>query len=150
MRGDNFLTHEFVEFIPDELMERTIYISIDCATISHKCCCGCGNEVVTPLSPTDWRLIFDGKTISLEPSIGNWGYDCQSHYWVTHNRVEWAAQFSKDKIDAVRRYDRDLKQTYFNSVDTAAYSSLSNAAKTKQADEKPLNIWQKFKNWLLS
>jgi Family of unknown function (DUF6527) len=33
------------------------------------CCCGCGEKVVTPLRPTDWKLIFDGKTISLDPSL---------------------------------------------------------------------------------
>jgi hypothetical protein len=50
----------------------TIYISIRFATVGHKCCCGCGREVITPLSPTDWSLTSDGETVSLHPSIGNW------------------------------------------------------------------------------
>jgi hypothetical protein len=56
MRQDFVLRHEFVEFIPDELKEGTIYVSIRFATAAHLCCCGCGNKVVTPLRPTDWTL----------------------------------------------------------------------------------------------
>jgi hypothetical protein len=67
MKPDRVLNHEFVEFIPDELKEWTIYISIPYATVAHKCCCGCGTEVVTPLSPTDWKLTFDGESIFAGP-----------------------------------------------------------------------------------
>ncbi len=89
MRGNLVLVPKFVEFIPGELEANTIYISIPYATAIHNCCCGCGGRVVTPLSPTDWRLIFDGRSISLEPSIGNWNYQCRSHYWIRNNRVIW-------------------------------------------------------------
>ncbi len=61
------LRQEFVDLIPDELAEGTVYVSILYATVVHKCCCGCGNEVVTPLGPTDWQLVFDGESISLTP-----------------------------------------------------------------------------------
>ncbi len=73
--------HKFVDVVPGQLERETLYVSIPFATAAHLCLCGCGHEVVTPLSPTDWRLIFDGATVSLEPSIGNWSYPCQSHYW---------------------------------------------------------------------
>src|SRR5205807_234586 len=62
------LAHEFVEYMPDQLKDGVLYVSIPFATGAHKCCCGCGQEVVTPLSPTDWKLIFDGRSISLDPS----------------------------------------------------------------------------------
>jgi hypothetical protein len=88
------LTYEFVEFIPDDLKEGTIYVSVGFATVAHKCCCGCGNDVVTPLSPTGWNLTFDGKSISLEPSIGNWSFDCRSHCWIRGNRVRWARRWT--------------------------------------------------------
>ena len=83
-----------------------IYISIRFATASHLCGCGCGNEVVTPLRPTDWKLIFDGKTISLYPSIGNWSFPCQSHYWIRHNAVQWDLTWSQQEVDLARAYDR--------------------------------------------
>ena len=53
MSQDIILKHEFVEFIPDELEQGKIYISIRFATASHLCLCGCGNKVVTPIRPTD-------------------------------------------------------------------------------------------------
>ena len=52
------IAHRFVEFIPDQIEEGILYISIEYCTAIHKCICGCGNEVVTPLSPTDWELEF--------------------------------------------------------------------------------------------
>ena len=81
------MQHKFVEFIPDVIEEGVLYISIEYCTAIHKCVCGCGNEVVTPLSPTDWELTFNGKTVSLDPSIGNWSFKCQSHYWIAKNSI---------------------------------------------------------------
>lgn len=83
------LSHKFVKNVPEQLEDGIVYISMEYATAIHKCCCGCGNEVVTPFSPTDWELIFDGKTISLYPSIGNWNFGCKSHYWIINNEVKW-------------------------------------------------------------
>lgn len=110
------LKHEFVEYIPDNIKNGTIYVSVTFATAVHKCCCGCGQEVVTPISPTDWKLIFDGETISLYPSIGNWGFPCQSHYWIENNIVKWAPKWSKDKINAARAYDTLNKEKYYSKV----------------------------------
>ena len=80
MKQPTVLDTEFVMSIPDSLAERTLYVSMEYATVTHKCCCGCGLEVVTPLSPTDWKLTFDGVSVSLDPSIGNWSFPCRSHY----------------------------------------------------------------------
>lgn len=113
MKREMILKHEFVEFIPNELKEGTIYVSIPFATVAHKCCCGCGNEIVTPLSPTDWKLVFDGQTISLDPSIGNWSFDCQSHYWIIRSRARWARRWSRKEIQAGRAHDRSTKKKYF-------------------------------------
>lgn len=109
------LTHEFVEFIPDVIDEEKLYVSMEYATMVHKCACGCGKEVVTPLSPTDWKLIFDGKTVSLEPSIGNWGFPCRSHYWVRNNRAVWAEDWSQARVNANRARDRRTKDEYYGT-----------------------------------
>lgn len=90
MKQDIVFKPAFVESLPETLKERTLYVCMEFATASHKCACGCGKEVVTPLSPTDWKLMFDGRTVTLHPSIGNWGFECRSHYWIRGNRVEWA------------------------------------------------------------
>lgn len=107
------IKHEFVQFIPDALEEGTVYVSIPYATAVHRCFCGCGSEVVTPLSPTDWELRFDGKSISLYPSIGSWALPCQSHYWIRNDRVIWARRWSLEEIERGRRQERREKEEYF-------------------------------------
>jgi Family of unknown function (DUF6527) len=109
---------EFVDVIPDELTDGVVYVSMRYATAVHRCCCGCGRETATPLSPTDWKLSFDGVSISLHPSIGNWGYPCESHYWIRDNRVVWAPKLSRAKITAGRVADRARKNDYFGTVET--------------------------------
>jgi hypothetical protein len=109
------ITHEFVDFVPDELEEGVVYVTVRYATAVHRCCCGCGNEVITPLSPTDWKLIFDGETISLDPSIGNWSFPCQSHYWLRRNKIVWAGPWSREQIEAGRARDRALKAAHADS-----------------------------------
>jgi hypothetical protein len=95
------IRHEFVEFIPEQLEEGVLYISIPYATAQHLCLCGCSYTVVTPLSLKRWRLTFDGETVSLWPSIGNWSFDCQSHYWIERNQVRWSRRFSQREIEEV-------------------------------------------------
>ena len=110
MKPEIVLAYEFVEYIPEELKERTLYISKEYGTAVHKCCCGCGREVVTPLSPTGWQLAFDGKSVSLYPSIGNWSLPCQSHYFIRKNKVVWAAQWTKQQIARSRAQEARAKE----------------------------------------
>jgi hypothetical protein len=76
--------------MPEPLESDTLYVSLRFGIVSHLCCCGCGNEVVTPISRKGWQLIYDGESISLYPSVGNAGLACQSHYWINGSVVEWA------------------------------------------------------------
>ena len=119
MKPEVVLTHEFVEFIPDDLKERTLYISITYCTAVHKCCCGCGREVVTPLSPTGWQLIFDGKTISLYPSIGSWSLPCQSHYFITKSRVVWAPTWTQKQIARGRMREAKAREKHYADAQNA-------------------------------
>ncbi|WNK00450.1 DUF6527 family protein [Thalassospiraceae bacterium LMO-JJ14] len=107
--------HEFVEFIPEKLAERTIYVSINYATATHKCACGCGAEVVTPISPTDWKLMFDGRSVSLHPSIGNWSLKCRSHYWIKNDRISWAEDWSPERVAAFRGQKKTIRITSSSS-----------------------------------
>lgn len=104
------ITPIFVEFIPENIEDGKLYISEVYQTAIHKCCCGCGEEVVTPLSPADWQLRKVGQKVSLRPSIGNWNYRCKSHYFITENRIEWAKKFSQEQIYEVQRRDKVAKQ----------------------------------------
>lgn len=149
MKKQIVLKHEFVEFIPDDLKEGIVYISIRFGTASHLCCCGCGNEVVTPIRPTDWQLIFDGKTISLYPSIGNWSFKCRSHYWIKNNKVVWAEAWSKEKIDAGRTYDQWAKEKYFASINagTATGNWRHTSLSPPETSKASKGLWQKVKRW---
>lgn len=107
---------EFVEFVPKELDEGILYISIPYRTTVHKCACGCGSKVTLPLRPHQWRFTYDGETVSLEPSVGNWGFPCQSHYWITENRIDWAPKWSREKIEANRVRDKTDRERYLRSL----------------------------------
>jgi len=131
MKNHQLLKHEFVEFIPDNTIEGTIYISIKYATIVHKCVCGCGSEVVTPLSPTDWQLAFDGVSISLYPSIGNWQFECRSHYWIRNNQVRWARSWSEEEIDSGRNFDKSTKEAFYRSETIAATATIKKKIRKK-------------------
>ena len=90
------LTVEFVKSVPERLADGVLYVSVEFATAVHLCGCGCRNEVVTPLSRrTGWKLLFDGETVSLTPSIGNWSFPCRSHYFITENNVLWAREIER-------------------------------------------------------
>lgn len=97
---------EFVEFIPQVLAPGVLYISERYRTASHLCACGCGEKVVTPLSPADWQLTHRNDLVSLYPSIGNWNYACGSHYWIRRNEVVWSGRMSAARIARVQERDR--------------------------------------------
>jgi len=113
----------FAEFIPDHIEEGVLYISEPYQTAIHKCCCGCGEEVVTPFSPVDWQLLKGEKGVSLNPSIGNWNYKCQSHYFIRNNQVVWAGQMNSKEIQKVQCRDLQDKQNYIAHLNTSRDSN---------------------------
>lgn len=129
--------HAFVEFVPERIDNGVIYISTQYATAVHLCACGCGHEVVTPLSPTDWKLIFDGVSISLTPSIGNWSFPCKSHYWIKRNSVDWATVWSQEQIDIGRQHDYEIKGRYFATP----------AILEPKKKHSGRGLWAKITNW---
>ena len=93
------LDHKFVESLPNPLENGILYISIPFRIIAHNCCCGCGKKVVLNLSPYEgWEFTYNGKTISIYPSIGNYGLKCQSHYFITKSVVEWVPRWNDDRF----------------------------------------------------
>lgn len=107
---------EFVEFIPDKVEKGVLYISTRYATATHKCACGCGEIVVTPIRPTDWTLTWNGETVTLNPSIGNWSLPCRSHYWIVENRIVWARKWSNLEVEASRAKDNLAKARYYDRL----------------------------------
>ena len=101
------LTHKFVEFIPEVLEQDVIYISMSYSTAIHLCMCGCGNEVVTPLTKRDWSIIYNGS-VSLRPSIGNWDFICQSHYFIT--RSEYVKAYNNCDDERILKAAGDITE----------------------------------------
>lgn len=130
------MQHKFVGYIPEDIEQGTLYISIPYATAVHKCCCGCGQEVVTPFSPTDWKLLFDGDSISLNPSIGNWEFACKSHYFIRNNQVIWCKQWDKQQILHGKEQDSKNKSGYYTSK------------RATESPNFPKKIWNKVRAFL--
>jgi hypothetical protein len=147
MNPETVIAHEFVEFIPDELKERTLYVSLTYCTAVHKCCCGCGREVVTPLSPTGWQLTFDGKTVSLNPSIGSWSQPCQSHYFITKSRVAWAPTWTKKQIARGRAHEAREKGKYYLSAQAPSPAEETPNPSPPTSPKPTQNPWQRIKKW---
>ena len=76
--------------------------------------------------------------MSLSPSVGNWNYACQSHYWISRSQVIEAKKFDSRTIQAVQRRDRrDMDQ----------YIERTNATATNSKLKKP-SLFDKLTNWL--
>ena len=137
---------EFVEFIPADLAQGKLYVSMLYATIVHLCACGCGNKVVLPLSPAEWQLYFDGESVSLTPSVGNWEYPCRSHYWIRANKIRWASPWTNAQIAAGRRRDAEALDEYIARRDTAPKAAERSAqAATPWRDR----LWSELRGWRL-
>jgi hypothetical protein len=120
---------QYVEQLPDRLEEGVLYISEGFDLTAHKCCCGCGEDVYNKLSPVKWRLIKtrDGSSVSLDPSVGNWKYACQSHYWIRENRVIDAGRMSAWAIEAIQQRDRRDRDRYIARLNA-----------------QPVNLWERI------
>jgi hypothetical protein len=134
MKHDGKIKYEFVEFIPKERAEGILYISIPFATAVHNCFCGCGLKVVTPISPVGWKLIFDGETVTMSPSIGNWDFPCGYHYFIRHDTVVWGADMSREEIRSDRDRDRKARDEHFGE---------QKVAPARQRKKK--RFWDRFK-----
>ncbi len=129
---------EFVDVIPEQLEEGILYICERYNTASHRCCCGCGEEVVTPLTPADWSVRKEGNNVSLSPSIGNWSFTCRSHYWIHQNQVIWAGAMSQKQVALVKARDK---------ADKAAYIAAVNAQKELQSGSLFTKLWRIIVRW---
>lgn len=143
------LTHRFVDSIPRALEPGVLYVSMDHGTVIHSCCCGCGQEVVTPLTPTDWQLAYDGETISLAPSVGNWQLPCRSHYVIRRNLVIEAGPWTRAQVEQELRRDRKAKALHYAISESAQVQEQANGPalpkiapdSASQTSDRPKSLW---------
>jgi hypothetical protein len=111
----------------------------------HRCACGCGNKVITPIRPADWHLFYDGDTVSLTPSIGNWGFPCRSHYWIKAGQIRWSHAWTDDQIAAGRARD-DRGRTQYFAARAAAAMELPSLQ--DQADARTPGFRPRLPSWV--
>ncbi|MEU1390031.1 MULTISPECIES: DUF6527 family protein [unclassified Nonomuraea] len=117
------LDHLFVEHIPERVVSGVLYVSLSYDIAIHLCACGCGHRTVTPLSPTDWKITYDGQSVSLSPSIGNWSFPCSSHYWIRNGRVHQAPQMTDEEIRAGRESSERLTRQRLQASESGPASA---------------------------
>lgn len=140
--------HEMVDSIPDVLLPNTLYVTTDQDVAGHLCACGCGHEVITPLSPTDWSISFGRRGANLLPSIGNWAFPCRSHYFIRDGAVDWAPNMSDKAIEQGRRRDKVRKQKYYEQqVHSAPPAPVPEVAATPQKPAIGKSLGQKLRDW---
>lgn len=140
------LEYRFVEHIPEALQPGVLYVSMEYATAAHSCCCGCGEEVVTPFTPTDWKMTFDGETISLRPSVGNWTLPCRSHYVIDRGRVVEAGPWTDEQIEAERRRDRAAKALHYGQAPAPETRAAVPAPPTTAPAQG--GFWRRVLRWI--
>ncbi|MBQ7347782.1 MAG: hypothetical protein IJW55_07480 [Clostridia bacterium] len=88
-------TTERVNSKPAVLKDGVLYVMPHYNLAVHRCMCGCGEEVITPIdenggrSPGFWGWTADGINVSLHPSVGNFQFKCRSHYFLKNGKVQW-------------------------------------------------------------
>lgn len=140
------LEHRFVQHIPDTICPGVLFISMEYGTAVHSCCCGCGEEVVTPFTPTDWKMTFDGETVSLHPSVGNWSLACRSHYVIRQGRVIEAGQWTDAQVQAELSRDRAVKARYYGTA--ASHDDVTDPANQAPAGPVASGFWQRLWRWV--
>lgn len=156
------LEHRFVRTVPRALEPGVLYLSMEYATAVHSCCCGCGERVVTPFTPTDWKLTFDGESISLHPSIGNWQLRCQSHYVIREGRVLEAGRWTSAQVAGELRRDQAAKRRHYQRLEEGSSThapAVPTDGTVPARDIKGLahptnegaqeGVWSSFSRWIL-
>jgi hypothetical protein len=89
-------------------------------------------------------MVYDGESISLVPSIGNWNSVCRSHYIIRQGNVIEADSWSDQQVENEHRRDRLAKSRFYSEAESATrapeplpYSQTSDSAEhSREADGK--------------
>ncbi|MBN9158130.1 DUF6527 family protein [Microbacterium sp.] len=107
MKRRDEVGHRFVDLLPPALEPGVVYISGTHNIAAHLCCCGCGEEIVTPLGKAGWMLHYDGQ-VTLSPSVGNGALACRSHYIIRDSRIHWLSEMTAEEHVRANARDRSL------------------------------------------
>ena len=91
-------------------------------------------------TPAKYALTYDGESVSLWPSVGNWQKPCKSHYVIRNSRVVWYAEWTDRQIERGRARDQAAVRDYFESrsaepasqESTSSYETGPDAARSQR------------------
>ncbi|MDB5824999.1 MAG: hypothetical protein JWR21_3703 [Herminiimonas sp.] len=136
------LVPQYVVHLPEQLEAGVLYISEEFSLAAHLCCCGCGEEVSLPLNPARWSILRSRTgAVSVCPSVGNWKYNCGSHYWIRENQVIDAGPMSARAIEQVIERDKRDRNGYVALKNSSEKLSWWQAAGRK-ANQAVFRFWQ--------
>ena len=102
---------EFVDEIPEEISEGYLYLCLPYNAVIHKCACGCGEIISTPLDKRHgWIMQYDGEAVTLSPSIGNGSYKCRSHYFIRENNIVWLGKMGESVAKTEKKVPFNFKK----------------------------------------
>ena len=90
-------------------------------------------------------MTFDGETISLRPSIGNWNTPCRSHYVINRNRIIEAGPWDEQQIQDERGRDKKAKARFYGTSLGREDEVL--AADTTLKTKPRSGRWRRIKQW---
>lgn len=131
------VTPKFVEYIPTdgkELVPGIVYISMKHNMVVHRCPCGCKELSEFMLDPIRFRIEYDGRSVTFDPSIGNSNLRCRSHYWIRDNRIHWCAPMQN--WETMRAQGRERAR----ALETREADAIGSARIFG-------NVWTRFMNW---
>lgn len=91
MKKEKTFYPEFLKYIPNDIDDSKLYISLEFGCAIFMCPCGCGHKAVLSLRPfweDAWDIEINEDKVSFSPSILS-GV-CKSHFYIKNNKVEWA------------------------------------------------------------
>ena len=87
-------------------------------------------------------MTFDGETISLRPSIGNWTLKCRSHYVIDHGKVIETGPWSDEQVEAERRRDHAAKARFYGQSPQVGHPLQPSPPKATPG------IWRRVWHWV--
>ncbi|SOC89899.1 hypothetical protein SAMN05421890_4887 [Ensifer adhaerens] len=103
-------------YVPKELSDGVLYVSLEYKVAVHRCACGCGSKVTTPLGPTEWSFSEHNGRPTLSPSVGNWQLPCRSHYIIRNGNIHWENQWTDEQVLAGRQREQLRREAYYSQL----------------------------------
>ena len=80
------VTVEYVDTVPDHMIQDIIYVSYKYKSAMHLCLCGCHHKAVTPFNAkfgSNWTITIVDDKVTFTPSILNTNCPNNCHYVIT-------------------------------------------------------------------